>query len=101
MFPVVGERRGEAEDFLSSESGQPGEPRPVQAQQVALDHVLCLVDDEDPVVLVILPAYRVPRAGDGHTPTLREHRQLLLNLLLHNLRVDVDDDSVKLGLVLF
>ena len=52
-LPVLGERGREAEDFLIfSKRGQTGQSIAVQAQQVALDHVLSLVDDENLVVLV-------------------------------------------------
>ena len=52
LLPVVGERGCKAEEFgLSSKRGQTGQSIAVQAQQVALDHVLSLVDDEDLVVL--------------------------------------------------
>ena len=53
LLPIVSERGCEAEDFvLSSKRGQTGHSSAVQAQQVALDHVLSLVDDENLVVLV-------------------------------------------------
>ena len=91
---VGGERCAETDHSLLSETSQTGESRPVQAQQVALNHFLCFIDDEDLVLAVPDPRIRVPDVGNSHSPRLREHRQLLLNLVHHNRGGDVDDDSV-------
>ena len=99
-LPVVGERGREAEDFLIfSERGQTGQSSGVQAQQVALDHVLCLVDDEDLVVFVFFPCEGVPVVGYSYSPWSLEKGKLLLNLVGHNPGGDVDDDSGCFGLV--
>ena len=99
-LPVLGERGREAEDFLIfSERGQTGQSSGVQAQQVALDHVLCLVDDEDLVVPVFFPSIGVPVVGYSYSPWSLEKGKLLLNLVGHNPGGDVDDDSGCFGLV--
>ena len=101
-LPEVGtERCAETDHSLVSEIGQTGESRPVQAQQVVLNHLLCLVDDEYLVVIVSAPSTRVPDVGNEYSPGQREHRRLLLNLVSHNRLRDVDDDFVTLGALQF
>ena len=100
-FPVVGERCGEAEDSLLCQRDQTAESSAAQAQQVVLDHVLCLIDDEDLVVAVTHPTLGVPEVGDSNGPGLVEQGKLLLNLVRYNRGGDVDDNSVCPSFVQF